>query len=231
MSGYTQHLLRIGKGVVRWQRFKRFRKAAEAIQKFAPGGQANLLLDIGAADGIGLPFWSTCARRILSMNYYHNHSCEFGQNHPEQPILTANAMQMPLADACVDTAVSLETLHLLPGPESRRQCLAEINRVLRPGGLLVCTVAIEVGLPAVVKYAGRAYGNSRLDGMDFRMVMRHVFYRMPGFESVDRGEQIGFDAYRFARDVAGQFEIVRRSRIPLPWPLCTNLLLVCRKRV
>ncbi|MCH9814999.1 MAG: class I SAM-dependent methyltransferase [Actinomycetia bacterium] len=52
------------------------------------------------------------------------------------PVVSADATQLPLRDACVDVAVMSMSLMLLPVPAS----LAETQRVLRHGGLFAATV-------------------------------------------------------------------------------------------
>ena len=76
MVTYSQRILK-GGGLVAWQRFSRFRKAGEAIKQFAKIGMLNELLDIGAADGIGLPFLKPLVKSVLSVNYYEEHTEEF----------------------------------------------------------------------------------------------------------------------------------------------------------
>lgn len=51
-----------------------------------------------------------------------------------QTLLLADAVRMPLADGAVPAAVSMETLEHI---EDRERFVAELARVLRPGGLLV----------------------------------------------------------------------------------------------
>lgn len=64
---YSQRLLK-GGGYLAWQRFARFRAAAAAIERYARKDRRRDLLDIGAADGIGLPFLKPLADRLVSIN-------------------------------------------------------------------------------------------------------------------------------------------------------------------
>ncbi|MDD2239419.1 MAG: methyltransferase domain-containing protein [Kiritimatiellae bacterium] len=227
MTTYSERILSGGR-LVAWQRFARFRAAAKAIQRLA--GPVEKLLDIGAADGIGLPFLKTAARQVVSVNYYENHTQEFRAAHPDDPVLTADARALPLADTSFDACTSFETLHLVPGPAERRKCLAEIWRVLRPGGLFVCSLPVEVGYPALIKLAARAATRHQVDGMGFSLALRHCCYRWSDLEPFDRGRQIGFDVHRFVRDVGNIFVVLQTKAIPIPVLFPMNMLVVARKR-
>lgn len=54
------------------------------------------------------------------------------QHHPELPVLRADATRLPFADATFDCVHCSWLLEHVPAP---RQVLAEVHRVLRPGGL------------------------------------------------------------------------------------------------
>lgn len=228
MTTYSERILSGGR-LVAWQRFARFRAAAKAIRRFAGPAAVERLLDIGAADGIGLPYLKTVAPQVLSVNYYENHTQEFRAAHPDDPVMTADARALPLADASFDVCTSFETLHLLPGPAERRKCLAEIRRVLRPNGLFVCSLPIEVGYPALIKLVARAATRHQVDDMGVSLALRHCFHRWSNLEPLDRGRQIGFDVHRFVGDVGEGFVVLRTHAIPLPILCPMNLLIVARK--
>jgi len=228
METYSQRILK-GGGVVAWQRLARFRKASRAVRQYSKSGLLDDLLDIGAADGIGLPFLKPLAKRLLSVNYYEEHSREFKAAHPDDEILTADARKLPLVDASFDAVVSFETLHLLGVAEERQKGLAEIYRVLRPGGLLVCSIPIEVGYSALIKLTARAATGHQLDGMSLAMALRHCFYRFGNIEQFDKGRQVGFNAYHFVDDVASLFTVLETWSIPIPILFPMNLLVVARK--
>jgi SAM-dependent methyltransferase len=54
-------------------------------------------------------------------------------------VVTADATAMPLATGRFSAAACFTMLHHIPDPEGQDRALAEIARVLRPGGLLVGT--------------------------------------------------------------------------------------------
>ncbi len=53
------------------------------------------------------------------------------------PVLAGSALQLPFADASLDFVYTIGVLHHLPGREGQRVALAEIARVLKPGGFLL----------------------------------------------------------------------------------------------
>ena len=56
---------------------------------------------------------------------------------PNLTVLCEDATRMSLADSACDSAVSLTMLHHLPSPALQDRLLAEVARVLRPGGVFV----------------------------------------------------------------------------------------------
>ena len=93
---------------------------------------SGVVLDIGCADAkpraalpadahyVGLDYFDTVTR------LYHTRPCVFG-----------DAQQLPLTDASVDHVLLLDVLEHIPDPD---QSLAEIARVLKPGGTLTLQV-------------------------------------------------------------------------------------------
>jgi SAM-dependent methyltransferase len=82
-----------------------------------------------------------------------------GERAPDLDValLRADAQDLPLADASVDGAVSLNGLHVMPDPAA---FLAELGRVVRPGGRLwLITLVTGGGLRGdLVITAGRLGG-------------------------------------------------------------------------
>jgi len=227
-TSYSKRLLKGGKGLVAWQRLARFRRAQKEIMRISANTQINTILDVGAADGIAIPFWEPITENIIGFNYYKTHSNEFKAAYPNHIAITGNITHLPLADNCVDAVVSLETLHFLPDRHARIQALDEIRRVLKPNGIFICSVAVEVGIPAIIKYLGRLCTNLNLSGMSFNVMLRHCFYYLFDISSYDKGQQVGFNAYQFTNDVANKFIISKKIYIPLIYPLCSNIMLACR---
>ena len=195
----------------------------------AAESRPEILLDLGAGDGIAMPFLQPVADRVIGLNYGHGRSKEFHGTYPDESILTADGRDLPLRDASIDVVVSLETIYILPTLEDQQRCLGEIRRVLKQNGLFVCSVPIEIGLPAVIKYTGRrcARINTRIG---FRDMLKHWLHPLFDLTSSPCGDHPGFNAYHFARRLGDCFRTLRKIRLPLWYPFCTTLLLVCRPR-
>lgn len=228
---YSQRLIGKGKGIVVWQRLERFRRAAKQIGIYADNQSLDKILDLGASDGIAFPFLSPLAKRIISLNYYHIQCKEFKSNYPNEYIVNTDGRKLPFQDESMDIVVSLEALHLVPDLVSRIHCLNEIYRILKPNGLFVCSVPIEVGIPGLFKYLTRLlHPKLGLQEMTFGLMLKHCFYHFFDLNKLDKGRQVGFNAHQFANQVSERFAILKRINIPLPYPFCTNLMLVCKKK-
>ena len=198
------------------------------MRQFGANGQQRLL-DIGAADGIGLPFFEPLFQEVVCLNYYENHSRELQQAYPGRTAITADAPSIPLEDASVSFVVSLETLHCIP--DRRLDAIREVHRVLKPGGHFILRVPTEVGYVALIKYISRAIsGHALAEGMTPRMLLRHLFPTWSHVTQYDKGRQIGFDAYHFKRSVEPWFDVVASRVIPLPILFPFNLMVVGRKK-
>lgn len=72
--------------------------------------------------------WSRPAARIAARRY------------PDADVVAADAVALPLATGSFDAAILVAGLHSLPTSAGRHACLAELRRVLRPGGRAQVTV-------------------------------------------------------------------------------------------
>lgn len=70
-------------------------------------------------------------------------------------ILTGSVRELPLADASMDLAVSRDVLGSLPSREARREAIAELARVVAPGGRVALLEPFRTGeLAAELRAAG-----------------------------------------------------------------------------
>ena len=106
-----------------------------ALVASLPVGPGALVLDLGAG-----PCWvSDWLRKLKFRTCSLDISTDMlavGRRRmgPDSWLCAADMAALPLRDACVDAAVCYAALHHVP---VWRQALAEVHRVLRPGGVLV----------------------------------------------------------------------------------------------
>jgi ubiquinone/menaquinone biosynthesis C-methylase UbiE len=105
--------------------------------RFVPRS-SGVVLEIGAGSGLNIPFYGRSVERLVALDP----SIELWKIAGKRvrragfPIefLPASAEQVPLKDSTVDTVVSTWTLCTIPDP---RRALAEMKRVLKPGGTFI----------------------------------------------------------------------------------------------
>ena len=102
------------------------------------GGLAGDVLEIGAGTGANLGFYPASVTSLTvtepSAPMAQRLRATVGRERPETTVVEAPAERLPFDDASFDAAVSTLVLCSVGDPA---RALAEINRVLRPGGQLV----------------------------------------------------------------------------------------------
>ena len=78
---------------------------------------------------------------------------------PQVGFIRADAQRLPLRDNTVDAVVSIAVLQLVPGPAA---VLAEVARVLRPGGRLAILVPSAGRVTQLLPKVGGAYSVSMM---------------------------------------------------------------------
>jgi ubiquinone/menaquinone biosynthesis C-methylase UbiE len=102
-------------------------------------GSGGRLLEVGVGTGrIALPLHRR-GRRILGLDLSipmlerYRAKAMLAQLAPP-PVMCADATRLPVRDASVDAVIEVHVLHLVP---NWRQAVAEIRRVLAPGGVVL----------------------------------------------------------------------------------------------
>lgn len=97
----------------------------------------GLLLDVGCGSGQTMswfrsrwPGWETFGLDVAREGLL---AARVGA---QERVLAGSALALPLPDACVDAAITLDVLQHLPLGGGDVQALTEMRRVLRPGGVL-----------------------------------------------------------------------------------------------
>lgn len=94
------------------------------------------VLDIGSGEGFGSSILAEAARSVIGVDISEDAvaHAQLKYGSPRLSFRSGSAMAIPLPDASMDVVVSFETIEHITGHE---EMLAEVKRVLRPGGVLI----------------------------------------------------------------------------------------------
>jgi len=152
------------------------------LARWLPPGKSNLivktdLFDEAVTEGLA-PILTERAKTVVGLDLSQRILDAAARKHSALACICADVRSLPIDSASVDVVVSLSTLDHFDCAEHVERALAELQRVLRPGGTMVLTVdnlanpiiAIRNSLPfgfiraiGLVPYpVGRTYGPARL---------------------------------------------------------------------
>ncbi|MGW1248492.1 class I SAM-dependent methyltransferase [Streptomyces sp. NPDC002535] len=109
--------------------------AAEAVLSLVPPG-ARTLLDLACGTGLVTERLTRPGLRVYGADAAHAMLRVAGGRVPGRAV-RADARRLPFADASLDAVGAVWLLHLVP---FTAEIVAEVARVLRPGGVLIATV-------------------------------------------------------------------------------------------
>ena len=112
---------------------------ADYVRRMVPGGWAGLrILDFGCGIGNGIPHLATRfpGSELTGVDVSGDSIAMAREANPHARFERIEGARLPLPDASADIAVAACVFHHIPPPE-RAQWIAELHRVLAPGGRLV----------------------------------------------------------------------------------------------
>jgi ubiquinone/menaquinone biosynthesis C-methylase UbiE len=109
--------------------------------------EGRVLLDFGCGNGVQTMLFADDFPVVIGLDIGSSHLKQLGLGAGERGLsgrilpVQYDGKHIPMPDGSVDCAVSFEVLeHVL----DERQALAELSRVIRPGGLLYVTAPMDV---------------------------------------------------------------------------------------
>lgn len=137
------------------------RTARRLLAEALAGRQAALIVDCGAGTGRNLE-WLRAFGPAVGVELSPTGLAVARAHH--RPVVRGSVTHLPLATASADVATSFDVLYCLPDADERA-ALAEMHRVLRPGGIAVFNVAaldILHGAHSTLTMEVRRYTKARL---------------------------------------------------------------------
>ena len=104
----------------------------ESFVDDCPPGAAGL--DVGCGNGRHATLLADLTDRVLGVDISRGLLDESRERTTGVDLVQGDAAALPVADDRVDVALSVATVHHLPDRATRRESLAELARVLVPGG-------------------------------------------------------------------------------------------------
>jgi SAM-dependent methyltransferase len=130
------------------------------------------LLEVGCGTGFLAHTMCPYARRVYGIDISEENLRAAGRSVPDAVFFLGDARCMPLSDGAVDVVSCCELLEHLT---DYREGLTELDRVLRPGGLLLLTFPIRPQLPTTRLLAAAADRlNEHYFGKDHAQVHKHL---------------------------------------------------------
>ena len=114
-----------------------FRKilCAEMMEKFRLTKKHQKILDLGASSGDFANYLTkTLGSSVIGVDFAPEMKQVARRFYPGLPYLVASAIKLPFKDASFDAVVAGGLLHHLKVQENLKKSLAEISRILKPGG-------------------------------------------------------------------------------------------------
>lgn len=180
--------------VGRWGRARRW-LPADALR----------ILDIGCSYGYGsaaIVGRGPAGRMIVGVERDPQHLAMAGERFPGVQIIDADATDLPVCTGCADAVLLLDVVEHIASPEP---VLAEVSRVLAPGGVVVVSVP--------------HHGPTRwLDALNLYRTMRERWASLPPLHAAtdsDGGPHQHFTVSELARVLGPGFEIDRVARTGL----------------
>jgi ubiquinone/menaquinone biosynthesis C-methylase UbiE len=131
----------------------------EALHPFRQrvvGAAEGRVLEIGIGSGLNLPLYGPAVRTVIGLEaspelLHMARDRAAGAPVPVE-LLQASAEALPLESASIDTAVTTWTLCTIPDVS---RALAELRRVLKPGGMLLFVEHGRAPEPSVARWQDR----------------------------------------------------------------------------
>ena len=181
---------------------------ATALSWFSSAPPNALLLDLSCGSGLFTRRFAASARfRTVAMDFSDNMLKETHASAPAVPLFRADAARLPLQTGSVDCVHAGAALHCWPSPSS---ALAEISRVLKPGGVFVGSTFMDPASGLL----GQALGDAAVLPLarGFQAQASRNFRWWNEAEIRELGELVGLTG--FERERNRQFIIFRMVKPP-----------------
>lgn len=111
-------------------------------------------------------------------DFQNNHQARDDEGGTVKKMIAGSLPKLDLPDGYADAAACIAVLHHIPTAEQRRSAVAELHRILKPDGLLLC---------AVLNLRSLSFRKRRF--VPWRAVFA-AWLRIPGFKDAGMGDTV-----------------------------------------
>jgi ubiquinone/menaquinone biosynthesis C-methylase UbiE len=153
------------------------RRSMAALRTATLAPARGRALEIGAGTGLNLRHYPAAVGELVLTEPDAEMARRLRRRAPRHAVLQASAESLPFADGSFDTAVTTMVLCTVADPEA---AVAEIRRVLRPGGALLFVEHVRAAVPRAARRQDRwarpwaaVAGGCRCDRDTLALLRRH----------------------------------------------------------
>ncbi len=168
------------------------------VEDFLEGRTGAVGLDVGCGNGRHAAVLADRVSRVLAVDLSRRLLGVTGEAVPEAELVQGDAAALGVATDAVDLAVYVATLHHLPDRRRRLASLAELNRVLAPGGTALISAWSST--------------HERFEDTDGEGFDTTVPWTLPDGETVPRFYHV-YDPDEFERDLAASPLVVLETTV------------------
>jgi SAM-dependent methyltransferase len=153
------------RGVIRYEHMHRYALCLDMVEGLD-------VLDIASGEGYGSMLLASRAKRVVGVDV-ETRAVEHARHtyyRPNVRFLVGDCTEIPVADASFDVVVSFETIEHI---EEHDRMLAEVRRVLRPGGRLVISSPNKLVYSDVVRFTNPFHVHELYYDELVRLLERH----------------------------------------------------------
>ncbi|TRW81544.1 class I SAM-dependent methyltransferase [Mycolicibacterium sp. 018/SC-01/001] len=185
----------------------------DLVERLADRFAGAEVLEAGCGEGYGADLIADVARRVIGLDYDEYAVAHVRARYPRIDMRHGNLAELPLPDESVDIVVNFQVIEHL---WDQGQFVAECNRVLRPGGLLLMSTPNRITFSPGRDTPVNPFHTRELDAAELTELLTGAGLQVDGLYGVFHGARLReLDARHGGSIIEAQ---IARALSGAPWP-------------